>query len=276
MSADGVPQRDSLKDFARRDITVMKKRKLVFVSGTGPAVIVMTELPGITPNVARFARRVRDAGFTVYMPNLFGDPGSPGGPLKTARAIVQICVSREFHLLNSYSSGPIADWLRGLAALAHRESDGKGVGAIGMCVTGNFALSMMLEPVMLAPVLSQPSLPFANHAGMHIRHDELRVVRERLDREHLSVRAYRFRGDSICRAARFTAYQAALGDRFVPTVIEDEHAKEYKGRNNPHSVVTKHLIDEAGEPTRQALDEILEFFCERLKSAGTGGGSSAS
>lgn len=139
MSADGVPQRDSLKDFARRDITVMKKRKLVFVSGAGPAVIVMTELPGITPNVACFARRVRDAGFTVYMPNLFDDPGAPGGPIKTASAIVQICVSREFHLLNAHSSGPIADWLRGLAALAHWESGGEGVGAIGMCVTGNFA-----------------------------------------------------------------------------------------------------------------------------------------
>lgn len=122
----------------------------------------------------------------------------------------------------------------------------------------------MLEPVMLAPVLSQPSLPFANHAGMHIRHDELRAVRERLDREDLTVRAYRLRGDSICRAARFTAYQAALGDRFAPTVIEDTDAKKCKGRNNPHSVVTKHLIDEAGQPTRQAVDDILEFFAARL------------
>ncbi len=115
--------------------------------------------------------------------------------IKTACAAIQICVSREFHLFNSYSSGPIADWLRGLAALAHLESGGEGVGAVGMCVTGNFALSMMLEPAMLAPVLSQPSLPFGNHAGMHIGHDELRAVRERLDRDDLTVRAYRFRGD---------------------------------------------------------------------------------
>ena len=150
------------------------------------------------------------------MPNLFGDAGAPGGTVKMLRAAVQICVSREFQVvLNAHSSGPIADWLRGLAALAHREAGGKGVGAIGMCVTGNFALSMMLEPAMLAPVLSQPSLPFVvNRAGMHIGHDELRAVRERLDREDLTVRAYRFRGDPICRAERFTAYQAALGDHF--------------------------------------------------------------
>ena len=260
-----MSQRDSLDDFERRAVTVMKKRKQVFVGGTGPAVIVMTELPGITPNVARFARWVREAGFTVYMPNLFGDAGAPGGTIRTIRAVAQICVGREFHLLRSHSSGPIADWLRGLAALAHREAGGKGVGAVGMCVTGNFALSMMLEPVMLAPVLSQPSLPFANRAGMHIGRDELRAVRERLDREDLTVRAYRFRGDWICRAERFTAYQAALGDRFVPTVIEDEYAREGTSMKNPHSVLTKHLIDEAGEPTRQAVDEILEFFAARLK-----------
>ena len=251
-----------MEDFKRRDITVMKKRKQVFVSGTGPAVIVMCELPGITPEVARFARWVRDAGFTVYMPNLFGDAGAPGNDFRTIRAAVQICVSREFHLLNAHSSGPIADWLRGLAALAHREAGGRGVGAIGMCVTGNFALSMMLEPAMLAPVLSQPSLPFVvNRAGMHIGHDELRAVRERLDREDLTVRAYRFRGDPICRAERFTAYQAALGDRFEPKVIEDEHAKRFPKR---HSVLTTDLIDEDGQTTRQAVDEILKFFRERL------------
>ena len=250
-----------MQDFDRRDITVMKKRKQVFVSGTGPAVIVMCELPGITPEVARFARWVRDAGFTVYMPNLFGDAGAPGGTVKMLRAVAQICVSREFHLLNAHSSGPIADWLRGLAGLAHREAGGRGAGAIGMCVTGNFALSMMLEPAMLAPVLSQPSLPFANRAGMHIGHDELRAVRERLDREDLTVRAYRFRGDPICRAERFTAYQAALGDRFEAKVIEDEHAKRFPKR---HSVLTTDLIDEAGQPTREAVDKILEFLRERL------------
>jgi dienelactone hydrolase len=164
--------------------------------------------------------------------------------------------------------------LRGLAALAHRESGGKGVGAIGMCVTGNFALSMMLEPAMLAPVLSQPSLPFDNRAGMHISHDELRAVRERLDRDDLTVRAYRFRGDPICRAERFTAYQAALGDRFEPTVIEDKAALRYP--KNRHSVLTTDLINEPGQPTRQAVDEILAFFQKRLKTLGTGGGSPAS
>jgi hypothetical protein len=227
MNSDDLSQRDLLEDFERRAVTVMNKRKQVFVGGNGPAVIVMAELPGITPYVARFARWVRDAGFTVYMPNLFGDAGAPGGSVTTTvRAVVQICVSREFHLLRSHSSGPIADWLRGLAALALGEAGGKGVGAVGR--------------------------------------DELRAVRERLDSDDLTVRAYRFRGDRICRAQRFTAYQAALGDRFVPTVIEDEHAREDTSKPKRHSVLTRHLIDADGEPTRQAVDDIIDFFAARL------------
>ena len=256
--------RDPLTDFERRSVTLLGKTRDVFVSGSGPAVIVISEVPGITPYVTRFARWVRDAGFTVYLPHLFGDPGAPSSPMRTVRSIAKICISREFDLLRSHSSGAIADWLRALAALAHEQAGGEGVGAIGMCVTGNFALSMMLEPVMLAPVLSQPSLPFGKAGGMHISPDELTVVKDRLVRDDLTVLGYRFRGDKYCRAARFTAYQAALGDRFEPTVIEDCHKNEESPMKNPHSVVTHHLKDAAGEPTREAVDRIIEFFTRRL------------
>src|SRR5262249_4921033 len=155
---------------------------------------------------------------------------------------------------------PVTVWLRALAAHAHPLCGGKGVGAIGMCFTGNFALSMMLEPAMLAPVLSQPSLPFLDRAGMHIAPAELATVKARLDREDLTVLAYRFAGDPLCRAARFAAYQKALGDRFVGRVLPDSAANPNAPMKGPHSVVTLHLIDEQGQPTRQAVDEILGFF----------------
>jgi dienelactone hydrolase len=115
-------------------------------------------------------------------------------------------------------------WLRSLARLAHDECGGPGVGAIGMCFTGNFALTMMLEPAMLAPVLSQPSLPLDDPAGLEIAPDELAAVRDRLEREDLTVMAYRFRGDQFCRAQRFAAYSEALGDRFIPRVLPDSAA----------------------------------------------------
>ena len=83
-------------------------------------------------------------------------------------------------------------------------------------------------------------------------------------------RAYRFEGDAFRRAERFAAYQRALGDRFVPRVLSDSAANRdvpsffAKHVPTPHSVVTAHLIDEAGQPTVAARDEILDFFRQRL------------
>jgi hypothetical protein len=134
-----------------------------------------------------------------------------------------------------------------------------------MCFTGNFALSLMLEPVVRAPVLSQPSLPLLRKDGLHISPDELAEVRARMEREDLTVMAYRFEGDPFCRAERFAAYEEALGKRFVGRVLPDASANpEGLERMPPHSVVTLHLIDREGEPTRAALDEILDFFRMRL------------
>jgi dienelactone hydrolase len=264
MAERDLNQYDRLEDFEARQISLQGKTKLVFVGGTGPAVIVMTEMPGISPHVARFARWVRDAGFTVYMPSLFGDPGRPVSIAYSLTSMVKGCISAEFRAFAANASSPVTQWLRALAAQAHKECGGPGVGAIGMCFTGNFALSMMLEPAMLAPVLSQPSLPIANSAGMHIAPDELRQVKDRLDKENLTVLAYRFEGDAFCRAARFAAYQQALGDRFEARVLPDSCANPDAPMKNPHSVVTLHLIDEQNQPTRKAVDEIIAFFKKRL------------
>ncbi|MGH6708123.1 MAG: dienelactone hydrolase family protein, partial [Bradyrhizobium sp.] len=172
--------------------------------------------------------------------------------------------------LAANESSPVTKWLRSLARFAHQECGGPGVGAIGMCFTGNFALTMMLEPSMLAPVLSQPSLPLNNPAGIEIAPDEIRAVRERLEREDLTVMAYRFEGDKFCMAQRFAAYEQALGDRFVGRVLPDSAASTdlapffQRHVTTPHSVVTAHLIDEAGQPTIAARDEILGFFKRRL------------
>jgi len=139
-----------------------------------------------------------------------------------------------------------------------------------MCFTGNFALTMMLEPAVLAPVLSQPSLPLNDPAGIEISVADIALVRGRLEREDLTVMAYRFAGDRFCRAERFAAYAQALGERFVARVLPDSAANPapppFFARyvNSPHSVVTAHLIDAAGQPTLAARDEILAFFTRRL------------
>jgi dienelactone hydrolase len=263
---------DPLEDFTPREITLDGITKLVHVAGTGPGVIVMTEMPGISPHVARFSRWVRDAGFTVYMPSLFGRDGVVASAEAGVAIFQRACVSAEFRALSANVSSPVTQWLRALARLAHRECGGPGVGAIGMCFTGNFALTMMLEPAMLAPVLSQPSLPLNDPSGIEIAPDDIASVRERLDREDLTVLAYRFEGDKFCTAQRFAAYAEKLGDRFIGRVLPDSAANTdvppffAQHVTTPHSVVTVHLIDEAGQPTMAARDEILAFFVRRLGS----------
>src|SRR5215470_5652717 len=270
MAARSMLEDDPLEDFAHREVTLQNATRPVYVAGQGPAVIVMTEMPGISPHVARFARWVRDAGFTVYMPSLFGRDGAVPDAEEGAAVFRRACVSTEFRALAASQSSPVTQWLRALARLARHECGGRGVGAIGMCFTGNFALTMMLEPSMLAPVLSQPSLPLNDPAGIEIAPEEIKAVRDRLEREDLTVLAYRFAGDRFCRAERFAAYAAALGDRFVGRVLPDSAANTdvapfFAERVAcPHSVVTAHLIDAAGQPTIEARDEILTFFTQRL------------
>jgi dienelactone hydrolase len=270
MPERSMKQDDPLEDFRRREILMEGVTKRVYVAGSGPAVIVMTEMPGISPQVARFARWVRDAGFTVYMPSLFGRDGAVPGAEEGAEVFRGACVSAEFRALAANASSPVTRWLMALARLAHKESGGPGVGAIGMCFTGNFALTMMLEPAVLAPVLCQPSLPLNEPAGLEIAPEDLKVVSDRLEAEDLTVLAYRFDGDRFCRAERFAAYRAALGDRFTARVLPDAAANPDVAPffathvATPHSVMTQHLIDQAGQPTIAARDEILAFLAGRL------------
>ncbi|HSW07475.1 dienelactone hydrolase family protein [Aquabacterium sp.] len=274
MTRRSMREDDALEDFHPREITLDGVSKRVHVAGSGPAVIVMSEMPGISPQVARFSRWVRDAGFSVYMPSLFGRDGAVPGAEEGAAVFKRACVSAEFRAFAGQgaagASSPVTVWLRALARLAHQECGGPGVGAIGMCWTGNFALSMMLEPAMLAPVLAQPSLPLDDPGGLEISPDDIRAVRRRLEQEDLTVLALRFEGDRICRAQRFAAYAEALGPRFVARVLPDTAANAdvppffAQHVPYPHSVVTAHLIDEAGQPTVAARDEVLAFFGRRL------------
>ncbi|MFD5427581.1 dienelactone hydrolase family protein [Streptomyces sp. NPDC127084] len=261
---------DPLDDFVRRDVSVDGAAKTVYVTGTGPAVILMPEMPGISPDVARLARWMREAGFSVYLPSLFGVDGAY--PLAEARETVvrRACVSAEFRAFAGGGASPVVGWLRGLARLAHTERGGPGVGAVGLCFTGNFALTMALEPAVIAPVVNHPSLPLDDPGGLEIGDEDAAAVAGRVTRDGLTVLAYRFEGDTWCTGQRFAAYRALLGDAFDGRVLP-------AGAANPdpppffrdvvgsaHSVVTAHLVDEEGHPTVRARDEILAFLAERL------------
>jgi dienelactone hydrolase len=265
---------DDLSDFERTTFEHEGTARTVFRRGSGPAVIVIAEMPGITPNVAGFARRVVDLGCTAVMPHLFGSPGKDPMGGNRAQAVGYVlssmgpaCISREFTTWATNRTSPVVTWLRALAAHEHRVCGGPGVGAIGMCFTGGYALAMAVHPSLVAPVLSQPSMPMpltaAQKRAIDCSPDDLAIVKQRCAAEGLQVLGLRFKGDRFVPAERFEFLREQLGDAFIAVELDDSCANPDSAMK-PHSVVTEHLIDAPGEPTRAALDQVLELFRSRL------------
>jgi dienelactone hydrolase len=260
---------DSLGDFEKEPFSSGGINHDVYRRGTGPAVIVMSEVPGITPNVAGFARRVSDRGLTAVMPHMFGTPGRPPTGAYAMETMVKLCISKEFSALATNSPGPIVGWLRALAKDSHERCGGPGVGAVGMCFTGGFALAMAVDDTVLAPVLSQPSLPFPLSKGrksnIQLTDADWSRVQARARDEGLCVLGMRFTGDRAVPAERFAHLKEKLGDSFISVELDSSPGNPYGHPKMAHSVLTEHLQDQEGTPTRAALDQVLDFFVERLK-----------
>jgi dienelactone hydrolase len=220
--------------------------------GDGPGVVVIHEIPGITPQVITFAEEVVDQGHTVVIPHLFGTPGAKVGPSSMARAAAQICVSREFLRMAKGTTTPVAVWLRSLAKELHAELGGPGVGAIGMCFTGGYALAMLADAPIAAPVLAQPSAPFGVTPG---RSRDLGLSPADLDAVKAKVSAgcqvlgLRYTKD-LAVGNRFDTLRHELGDNFI--------AVEFPGLK--HATLTAHRQQEG-------VDRVLAFFKEKLQPA---------
>ncbi|MFF7944622.1 dienelactone hydrolase family protein [Nocardia gamkensis] len=266
---------DTLDDFQRDAFTYEGKTRALFRKGSGPAVIVMAEFPGISPQVFDFARRVAAIGCTAVVPHLYGNPGRDPSPaahgLASALANVAgqfgpICVSREFVVLATGRTSPVVQWLRALAEHEHHRCGGPGVGSVGMCFTGGFALAMAVDDRLLAPVLSQPGLPLGITSRQKYSIDlspaDLARVKERCA-DGLPVMGLRFRGDRRSPAERFEFLRDQLGDAFTAIELDDADA-DPDAVLSPHSVLTEHLIDEPGQPTQAALHQVLDFLGGRL------------
>jgi dienelactone hydrolase len=264
--ASGLP--DALHGYKRSPFIASDKKRDVFRTGSGPAVIVISEIPGITPKVAEFGRRVASIGCTAVLPDLFGTPGAPPTAVSAMKVAAQACISREFSTFARNRTSPITAWLRVLAKSAHRECGGPGVGVVGMCLTGGFALAMMVDDVVLAPVLSQPSLPFplgaARRQDLGVSIADLTRAKQRCEEEDLCVLGLRFTGDTASPADRFRRLHAELGDHFVAVEIDSRPGNPDGYRSSAHSVLTEDLKDEPGTATRAALDQVLQLFTSKL------------
>jgi dienelactone hydrolase len=257
-----------IEGFENKTFTHDQQTRTVYWRGQGPGVVIMHEIPGITPQVRDFARRVSEEGFRVALPLLFGTPEKPLSLSYAGGQMLRACISREFSVLAANQASPITEWLRALCRAVHAEAGGRGVGAIGMCLTGNFALALMMEPSVLAPVLSQPSLPFplgaTRRAGLHVSDTCLAEIKRRVSQEGAKVLGMRFTHDPACPGERFARLRQELGAGFEGIEIDSGPKNPHHIKRSAHSVVTTDLIDQAGHPTRAALERVLSFFKERL------------
>jgi len=227
----------------------------VYSKGEGPAcVVIIQELPGIGPETISLANTFVEQGFRVVLPHLFGPLGKIAIGGNTLRVF---CMRKEFSLFTANKSSPIVDWLRALCQDLKTHQGASGVGVIGMCLTGNFAISLMADDSVLAGVASQPSMPLFKQDELHMSADDVAAARDGLDQKG-PMMALRFNGDPMCTGKKFAAISNAFND-------DAERIKLVELPGKGHSVLTLDLI-KGGEPAQQALQDVLGYFTERLKA----------
>ena len=243
---------DALNGWVRGSFSSGGLTRDTYRRGNGPAVVVVHEIPGVTPAVIRFAEDVVARGFTVVMPDLVGTAGKEVSGGYIGRSMLKVCISREFTTMAMNKTSPIISWLRALARSLHQELGGKGVGAVGMCFSGGFALGMMVDDIMVAPVLSQPSLPFAvsksRARDLNLSPDDALVVKRRAA-AGCQVLGLRFDQDKLV-GDRFLMLRDMLGDAFIAIELPSKDKKD-------HSVLTEQRDD-------AAVNRVLDFFASKL------------
>lgn len=259
-----------LAEFSKESVTLLGTTRTVFRTGEGPAVIVIHELPGITPLVAAFARKVAERNLTAVMPSLFGTPGKDPSGLYIATSLAQVATSRAFSLLSANKSSGVTRWLRSLAEFEHERCGGPGVGAVGMCLTGTFALAMMVDPVVVTAVLSQPTVPIgvstAHRRSLGISPEDLATIKHRVATEERRIMGMRFASDRAAPAERFERLSAEFGDRFTGIEIDIVDGNPWGYRSSAHCVLTQDYSDSPGSPTRVARDQVLDLLAGHLRA----------
>ncbi|OSC38404.1 dienelactone hydrolase family protein [Mycobacterium decipiens] len=240
----------------------------VYRKGTGPPVVLIPEIPGIHPGVLALGNHLVDNGFTVAIPSLFGEPGKPVTVGYAAVEIARACVAREFAAFATNKQRPVSSFLRALARDLNASTPGKGVGVIGQCFTGGFALAAAVDDSVLAPVLSQPSVPLpltsARRRDPGLSESELSAVADRCANEGLCAMGLRFSEDRMAPRERFQTLKQRLGDAFEVIEINSAPGNEYGFGRMAHSVLTDEVREVDGQPAYEARKRVVEFLTRRL------------
>lgn len=266
--ADSDTAHDQLSDFNRRMFDNDGMSRPVYWIGSGPGVLIAPEIPGVTPDVADFARRLAAEGFTCAVASLFGTPGRPFSQSYATKTITRACIAKEFTAFTAGSSSPVTAWLRALGQHLHEEAGGPGIGVVGMCFTGGFALALAVDERVLVPVLSQPSLPLpisrSRRRAIDASDEQLRAVAARAS-DGLCTIGLRFTNDSLVPSERFELLREHLGDAFIAVEIDSSEGNAHGFAKDAHSVLTREYRAEPGHPTHEAHELLLAHLTQRLK-----------
>ena len=240
----------------------------VYRKGEGPGVVLIPEMPGLTPEVLGLGNHLVDNGFTVAAPSLFGTPGAAAMRPGAVPVMVRGCVAKEFAGLATNADRPVAHYLRALARDLNEKTPGKGVGVIGQCFTGGFALAAAVDDSVLAPVLSQPSLPIPltlkHKRDPGLSEGELKVIEQRAANDGLCALGLRFSEDPLSPGERFKTLKARLGDAFEVIEINAKKGNEHGFNRMSHSVLTLEVREQDGHPAYEARKRTVQFLKERL------------
>jgi len=262
------PQVKSYEEFQPGVFAFDGIERVVYKSGSGPAIIVIHEIPGIYDKVFDFARRLNNAGFTTYLPSLIGEPGRKFTNAYAIEGMAKLCISKEFNRFALGKEAPIANWLRALARHAHEECGGPGVGAVGMCFSGGFALAMMADSNVIAPVLSQPSMPFRLNKNLKydidVNREDIPAIKQHMEDKDVCLLALRFSGDVMVPGDRFKFLKDTFGERFEGVTIDSSFGNPFKIKTTAHSVLTKDFVDNENHPTYQAMQKVMALFEKQL------------
>ena len=241
----------------------------VYRRGEGPGVVLIPEIPGIHPGVLGLGNHLVDNGFTVTIPSLFGEPGRAKDAGYIASTIARACVAREFAAFATNKQRPVSVYLRALARELNKSTPGKGVGVIGECFTGGFALAAAVDDSVLAPVLSQPSVPLPltprQRRDPGVSDLELNAFKDRAVNDGLCALGLRFSEDKTVPGERFKTLKDRLGDAFEVIEIDSSPGNEHGFSRMAHSVLTDEVREVDGQPAYEARKRVVEFLNERLR-----------
>lgn len=231
----------------------------VYVGGEGPPVILIHEAGGLDLSTLDVADRIRVERFRVLLPVLVGRPSGAASGGSAAVNLLRMCVSREVHVFLTGRTSPIARWLRALADA--EKGDHRGVGIVGMCFSGGFAIAAATTDSVVAAVASQPALPWpllpGSGADLGLDRKDVTCVVDRFRRGEVGVLALRYVDDRASSRDRIERIKREFG---ADVVIEPI--------GSAHSVLTRAADPIDPDPAAvPALAATIAMLKERLAAA---------